>query len=145
VVGLLAGGWAGAVIAIMVALAVLGGRRAMPHPAVIPSFLVAGAIAGAAAGAVAGTRELRGKAAVVLFWAAHGAAIGFVPGFVLLLAAVSSPRMTLVALLGPVALCAIAGGIAGRVHHGGRVTVGELTVWVAVVAVALAILRSLWP
>src|SRR4051812_21711920 len=127
----------GAICGVFIALMVLTLTPLEPNPLLILSGVGLGAVSGAILGAVAGSRQLRGKAMRTLHSGLIGGIIGFIPSLFLVVAVIGSHRAILIAFVTPVVIGSLIGGIIGRAGHAGRVTVGELMAWVAVVACAL--------
>jgi hypothetical protein len=105
--------------------------------------LGAGGIAGAILLPAVRDREVRGKAGAILMGGAIGVALGIVAGASLTLAFIGSPRALMPAFAAPIVVGAVVGGILGRIRHGRRFTIAEVSAWVAAVACALAIVREL--
>jgi hypothetical protein len=106
-----------------------------------------GSILGAVVGATAGDREVRGKAKPALIGCLWGTIIGTLTGFFLRPAIFGvgrgDPAGHLKQVLHGALWGAIIGAVVGRVRHGGRVTIGETMVVVAIAALVLALLPAL--
>jgi hypothetical protein len=105
-----------------------------------------GTILGAIVGALLGQVEIRGVARLSLIGSLWGSVIGTLVGYSLGSAMAAGTPFLGVSYInqGVVigALCgAVLGGIAGRVRHGGRVTLGEILVVVAIAALVSALIR----
>jgi hypothetical protein len=130
-----------AIGALIADLYVLNEREAV-HPPLIPVLLGLGVISGATLAVIAGSRELTSRSARVGMAGLIGALLGFVPSFVLVLVVVGRPQALLPAFFGPMVAGGVIGAVVGRVRVGGRMTTGEIMLWVGLTACVLGIVTA---
>jgi hypothetical protein len=132
----------GAIAGFFIPMAVLAAYGPGPHsrPGGLAWVTVGlSTLAGVLLGAADVTWRLHGKGKHALVGALAGAGAGFALGFLLVLAFITSHRILPLLFVGPVLVGALSGGLAGRLHHGGRLTVGEMMVEIGIIALVLGI------
>jgi len=108
-----------------------------------------GGLGGAAFGVIVGAREIRGKAKPAIIWSLAGTVLGTLAGnaigyaFDPPLGGFRGGSYVVRGIVYGAIGGAILGGILGRARHGGRLTLGEIMVVIAFVAVALSVLGGL--
>src|SRR5262249_43734431 len=118
-------------------------ERARGHlPPLIPSLLGLGLISGTTLAVIAGSSELGGRAARVVMAGLIGALLGSVPAFFLVLVVVGRPDAMLPAFFGRMVAGGVVGAVVGRTRVGGRMTTGEIMLWVGFIACVLGILMA---
>jgi hypothetical protein len=129
-----------AIGALIADLYVLNEREAV-YPPLIPALLGLGVISGTTLAVIAGSRELTSRAARVGLAGLVGALLGFVPSFVLVLVVVGRPQ-ALPAFFGPMVAGGCVGAVVGRIRVGGRLTTGEVMLWIGLTACVLGIVTA---